>query len=152
LPLLIDKVARAFRSKKDNYALWEEGLSSLQKWPNAKVQGMNELIEVLKFCYDELGAEDIKVCFLYGVLYHENCEIYIDHLLECWKAEGFIHDAKDFRDARNKGQKILHDLILRSLLEGSDRMNYVKMNKVLRNMVIDISSKSNNLKVLVIIH
>ena len=83
LPLLIDKVARAFRSKKDNYALWEEDLSSLRKWPNAEVQGMNELIEVLKFYYDELGAEDTKVCFLYGALYPENCEIYIDHLLEC---------------------------------------------------------------------
>ena len=31
-------------------------------------------------------------------------------------------------------------------------MNYIRMNKVLRNMAIDISSKSNNLKVLVIIH
>jgi disease resistance protein RPS2 len=70
-------------------------------------------------------------------------------LLECWRAEGFIHDANKLRVAREKGHMILHDLINVSLLERSDMMNYVRMNKVLQNMTLQISSESNNFKVLV---
>jgi hypothetical protein len=43
--------------------------------------------------------------------------IYIDYLLECWRAEGFIHDANKFRVACEKGHTILHDLINVSLLK-----------------------------------
>jgi hypothetical protein len=73
------KVSRAFtfRIKKDNYEFLSEGLSSLRRWPDIEVQGMNELIEFLKLCYDEIDAEDKKVCFLYSALYLEDCEIYI---------------------------------------------------------------------------
>ncbi|GLT69934.1 hypothetical protein SLA2020_420430 [Shorea laevis] len=148
LPLLIDRVARAFR-KKDNFELWSDGLRSLRRWPSIEVQGMDELIEFLKFCYEDLDCEDRKFCFLYSALYPEDFEIYIDYLLECWRAEGFIHDANKFRVAREKGHTILHDLINVSLLERSDRTNYVRMNKVLRNMALQISSESNNFKVLV---
>ncbi|KAB8340726.1 hypothetical protein FH972_022289 [Carpinus fangiana] len=148
LPLLIDRVARAFR-KKDNFELWSAGLRSLRRWPGIEVQGMDESIEFLKFCYEDLNCDDRKFCFLYSALYPEDFEIYIDYLLECWSAEGFIHDANKFRVAREKGHTILHDLINVSLLERSDKMNYVRMNKVLRNMALHISSESNNFKVLV---
>jgi disease resistance protein RPS2 len=70
-------------------------------------------------------------------------------LLECWRAEGFIHDANKFRVAREKGHTILHDFINVFLLERSDMMNYVRMNKVLQNMALLISFESNNFKVLV---
>jgi disease resistance protein RPS2 len=76
-------------------------------------------------------------------------EIYIDHLLKCWKAEDFIHDANEFRVARQKGWGILNDLILSSLLEMSEKMNHVRMNKVVRRMAHKISKESNHLKILV---
>jgi len=56
-------------------------------------------LRFLEFCYNELGDEDKKFCFLYGAVCLEDCEIYINHLLECWKAEDFIHDANEFRVA-----------------------------------------------------
>ena len=150
LPLLIEKVARAFRRMQDNYDLWSEGLRRLRRWPssNTKVQGMDDLIEFLEFCYNELGDEVKKACFLYSALYPENVEIYIDHLLECWKAEDFIHDANEFRVAREKGQGILHDLILLSLIERSEKMNHVRMNKVVWRMARKISKESNRFKIL----
>jgi disease resistance protein RPS2 len=148
LPLLIDKVARAFK-KKDNFELWSDGLRSLRRWPSIKEQGRDELIESLKFCYEDLHCEDKKFCFLYSALYPEDFEIYIDYLLECWRAESFIHDANKFRVAREKGHTMLHELINVSLLERSDKINYVRMNKVLRKMALQISSESNNFKVLV---
>jgi disease resistance protein RPS2 len=147
-PFLIDKVARAFR-KKDNLKLWRDGLSSLMRWPSIEVQGMNELIEFLKFCYEDLDRQDRKLCFLYSALYPEDFEIYIDYLLECWTAESFIRDANKFRVAREIGHTILDDLINVSLLEKSNRMNYVRMNGVMRNMALQISYRSNEFKVLV---
>ena len=78
--------------------------------------------------------------FLYGALYPEEYEIHIDYLLECWRAEGFIYDAYEFKDARGKGHTILHELINLSLLEKSEKMNHV-MNKLPRNMALKISSE-----------
>jgi disease resistance protein RPS2 len=60
-------------------------------------------------------------------------------LLECWKAEDFIHDAEEFRVARQKGWGILHELILLSLLERSEKVNHVRMNIVVRRMAHKIS-------------
>uniref|UniRef100_A0A2N9G418 NB-ARC domain-containing protein n=1 Tax=Fagus sylvatica TaxID=28930 RepID=A0A2N9G418_FAGSY len=164
-PLVIDKVASAFRQKKDNSSLWNYGLTSLRRWDSFKVQGMDELdelIEFLKFCYEGLDSKYKKFCFLYGALYPEDCEIHRDYLIECWRAEGFIcdvnkfsdacgegHKILQFRDARDEGHKMLLDLINVSLLEESEKMNHVRMNKVLRNMALKISSKSKTFKVLV---
>ena len=148
LPLLIDKVASTFK-KKDNIYLWMDGLRSLKIWPNVRSQGMDELIEILQYCYKDLECKDQKDCFLYGALYPEECEIYIDYLLECWRAEGFIHDANEFRDARGRGHTILDELIGLSLLEKSEKMNHVRMNKVLRNMALQISFQSDHFKIFV---
>ncbi|KAF8019436.1 hypothetical protein BT93_G0196 [Corymbia citriodora subsp. variegata] len=140
LPLLIDKVARVFR-KKDNIHLWRDGLRSLQRWPSIKIQGMDEVLEFLKFCYEDLDGEDKKVCFLYGALFPEDSDIFVNYLMECWKAEGFLPNVNEFRDARDRGHNILHDLINVSLLERSAMKRHVRMNKVLRNMALKISSQ-----------
>ena len=60
LPLLINRVASTFR-RKDNIHIWSDGLRSLQRCPNVKVQGMDELIEFLKFCYEDLDCDDKKI-------------------------------------------------------------------------------------------
>jgi disease resistance protein RPS2 len=139
LPLLIEKIAPAFKRYEVNLDLWEEGLRRLRERPTTISKSIDEVIESLKFCYNELRDDKKKFCFLYGALYPEDCEIYIDHLLECWKAEDFIDDAEEFRVARQKGWGILHDLILFSLLERSEKVNHVRMNKVVRRMAHKIS-------------
>ncbi|XP_031391574.1 probable disease resistance protein At1g61300 isoform X2 [Punica granatum] len=143
LPLLIDRVARNFR-KKDNINLWRDGLRSLRRWPDIKVQGMEEVLEFLKFCYDDLDDETQKICFLYSALYPEEYDIFVDYLLECWKARGFICDVVDFLEARDRGHSILSDLLDVSLLERSKKMKHVRMNKVIRNMALKISSDSKD--------
>ena len=155
LPLLIDRIGRTFRKKGKDVSLWRDGLNRLRRWESVKTEGMDEVLDFLKFCYEELDGNK-KDCFLYGALYPEECEIYIDYLLECWNAEGLIHDADElvdntnvFRDARDKGHAILDALIDVSLLERSDEKKCVKMNKVLRKMALKISSQSNGSKFLV---
>ncbi|GMY04863.1 disease resistance protein RPS2-like [Fagus crenata] len=137
LPLLIDKVASIFR-RKDNFHLWNDGLRSLRRWPSIKIQGINELIDYLKFCYEDLDDEVKKVCFLYGAIYPEDYEIYIDYLLECWRAEGFIHDANEFRDARGKGHSILDELINVSLLEKSEKINHFANGEGVDPIISDV--------------
>ncbi|KAL3729386.1 hypothetical protein ACJRO7_026494 [Eucalyptus globulus] len=114
LALLIDRVARYFR-RKDN------------RWPSVKDRGMDEVLEFLRFCYDNLDDEGQKICFLYGALFPEDSDVYVDYLLECWRAEGFLSDAINFTEARGHG--ILHNLIHVSLLERSEKIKHVRMHK-----------------------
>ncbi|XP_030955401.1 probable disease resistance protein At1g61300 isoform X2 [Quercus lobata] len=148
LPLLIDKVASYFR-RMDNIHLWRDGLRRLRRWPSINIQGIGELIECLEFCYENLKDEGQKDCFLYCALYTEDYEIHTDPLLECWTVEGFIHDASEFRVARGIGHSILNELISVSLLEKSEKVNHVRMNKVIRTMALNISSRRCNFNILV---
>ena len=145
LPLLIDTVARNLRNDRD-YSHWKSELKQLRTWKNR--QGMDEVLQSLECCYN--GLDDAtKDCFLYGALYPEECKIYVDHLLECWISEGFIHDTSSFRDARDAGHSILRDLINVSFLVRTENSKYVKMNKWPRTMALKISSQNNHYKLLV---
>ncbi|KAJ9687646.1 hypothetical protein PVL29_016219 [Vitis rotundifolia] len=131
-----NRVARTFRKKEKHVSLWRDGLNNL-------------------FCYDNLDSNAKKVCFLYGVIYPEKCEIYIDYLLECWRANVFIPDADEFvygknqfGDARDKGHVILDDLINVSLLKSSEKKKCVKKNKVLGDMTLKISMQIGDSKLL----
>ena len=91
-----------------------------------------------------MRSKRITFCMLQYIL---KTEIHIDFLLECWSVEFFIHDASEFRVARDKGHSILKELISVSLLEKSAKMNHVRMNKVIRNMALNISYRSCNFKI-----
>ncbi|KAF8019419.1 hypothetical protein BT93_G0179 [Corymbia citriodora subsp. variegata] len=142
LPLLIDKVARTFRNKK-NIHLWRDGLRSLRRWPSIQSEGLDEVLEFLQFCYEDLDEKDKKDCFLYGALFPEERDIFVDYLMDCWKVEGFLflHNIDEFKDARGRGHKILEDLINASLLEEGAMKEHVRMNKVIRSMALKISSR-----------
>ncbi|KAK6915883.1 NB-ARC [Dillenia turbinata] len=148
VPLLLDRVARTFR-KKDNIHLWRGGLKKLKRWPSVRIPEIDEMLELLRFCYEELDGNDKKKCFLYGALYPEECDIYIDHLLECWRAEDFIDTSANLREAHDSGHTILDDLISVSLLEKGQKMGYIKMNKVIRSVALKISRQSKDTKVFV---
>ena len=145
LPLLIDMVARNLRNVTD-LTYWGTQKKQLQGW-ESPLQGMGEALQTLEFCYDSLN-DPSKKCFLYCALYPEECQIHVDHLLECWISEGFIHE-KSFREARDMGNSILHDLISGSFLARLHNKKYVKMTKLLRKMALKISSENNNFELVV---
>ena len=147
-PRLRDRVARTFKSYEENDVLWNRGLMCLQRWDGIKVGGIDEMLELLKFCCRDLD-EIKKGCFLYSALYPEECEICVDYLLECWRAEGFMDYTNEFQDARGKGHAILKELIDLSLLEITEGRKFVKMNKVVRKMALKMSSQRNDFKLLV---
>ncbi|XP_019078977.1 probable disease resistance protein At1g15890 [Vitis vinifera] len=149
LPLLIDRVARTFKKKGENEVLWNDGLKQLKRWDSVKLDDMDEVLERLQICYDDLKDGEENLCFLYGALYLAEREIDVDYLLECWKSEGFINDASNFKSARNRGHSVLNELIKVSLLERSDNSKCVTMNKVLQKMALRISSQNTKSKFLV---
>ena len=134
LPLVIDKAAREFKKKGKNVSLWRDGLRHLQKW---EAECIHEAISFMKSCYDKVD-DDKKKAFLYCVLFPEEYDVYIDYLLECWRAEGFIR-------SRDQGHQILNTLINLSLLEKSEkRAYYVKLSKMVRGLAIMISSQTTD--------
>ena len=59
--MLIDRVARTSRKKEKNVSLRRDGLNNLQRWENT--QGMDEVLEFLRFCYDNFDSDTKKVWF-----------------------------------------------------------------------------------------
>ncbi|PSS19016.1 Disease resistance protein [Actinidia chinensis var. chinensis] len=138
LPLLIEKVANTFKLK-NNESLWSDGLSSWRAWPEKDCQGIKEIYELLKFCYDDLDDDGRKKCFLYGALYPEDSEIYTDYLLECWAAENFLgNDCDASKDHVRMGHLILSHLKSVSLLEKGRAENHVTMHKIMRQVALYI--------------
>ncbi|KAL6328744.1 hypothetical protein AAG906_003761 [Vitis piasezkii] len=115
-PLLIDVVSKTFKKNQTDLTLLDELLKSLQRWDSDRVEGIDEVLERLKVCYECLKDEE-KDCFLYGALYPAESMIYVDYLIECWRAEDIIRHAKEFRNARIRGHAILHELMGVSFLE-----------------------------------
>ncbi|KAH7834044.1 hypothetical protein Vadar_012171 [Vaccinium darrowii] len=141
IPLLIEKVANIFKMKNTE-SLWSVGLNSWRMWPSEDCKGIEEMYELLRFCYNDLGDDRLKICFLYGALYPEDSDIYVDSLLDCWAAEGLLgggdgNDARKVRDAT--GDSILIDLKNVSLLEEGKSSYHVTMHKFIRQVALYIS-------------
>ncbi|KAF2320119.1 hypothetical protein GH714_023893 [Hevea brasiliensis] len=114
LPLLIEKVAGFFKQKDSKN--WRKLLEKFQTWDYYDVDGMVEVLNKFRFCFEELDREDKKLCFLYCALHTEGYEISTNHLVECCKAEKFILDVAS-------GHLIVGDLIDASLLEKDEKRN-----------------------------
>ncbi|KAH7835215.1 hypothetical protein Vadar_023970 [Vaccinium darrowii] len=138
VPLLIEKVANTFRLKHDE-SLWSDGLNSWRMWPSQECKGMREMYELLRFCYNDLGDDRYKICFLYGALYPEDSDINKDSLLECWGAEDLLGYRNDARKVRvMTGDLILTHLMNVSLLEEGKSDYYVTMDKFIRQVALYI--------------
>ncbi|CAL5329834.1 unnamed protein product [Camellia sinensis] len=145
-PLLINIIASVFQKK--DLKLWSEGFKSLKRFSEKGQHELKELRNVIKFCHDDLEDTQRK-CLLYGVLYPEEKDIYIDCLLECWEAEDFLGNGGDSRKAYIDGIHILNSLKDKSLLEEHKNPKYVTMHKCIRQVLLYILSDDPNYKLLV---
>ncbi|KAF7116294.1 hypothetical protein RHSIM_RhsimUnG0032200 [Rhododendron simsii] len=148
LPLLIEKVANTFKLKNTE-SLWSDGLNSWRMWPSQECKGIREMYELLRFCYNELGDDRYKKCFLYGALYPEDSDIHVDSLLECWAAEDLLGDGNDVRVRVMIGDIIMTGLKNVSLLEEGKSDYHVTMHKFIRQVALYISEDHPELKHLV---
>ncbi|XAR49325.1 hypothetical protein NMG60_11032494 [Bertholletia excelsa] len=149
LPLLIEKVANTFKFKS-NENLWSDGLDSWRMWPKKDRHGIREMYELLKYCYDDLDDDMQKKCFLYTALYPEDWEIYVEHLLGCWAAEGFLDNDDDSEMVcATFGYSVFSRLLSASLLEEGKTENHVVMHKCMRQVALYISQNEPDCKYLV---
>ncbi|KAK1290882.1 Disease resistance protein [Acorus calamus] len=139
LPLAIVTVGSALRTK-DIVAVWNDMLRSLHT-SDMRSTELLDMYKLLRFSYDQL-SNDAKNCFLYAALYPDGHDIFIDDLIECWKAEGFFEACRNFAAAHDRGRRILETLVDASMLQ-STRPGHVRMHQMLRDVALKIASPNS---------
>ncbi|KAL1210790.1 putative disease resistance protein [Cardamine amara subsp. amara] len=100
----------------------------------------NKILPILKFSYDSLVDEPMKLCFLYCALFPEDYKISKENLIDYWICEGFIgEDDQDIKDAINQGYEILGTLTRAHLVMEANKHEVV-MHDVVREMALWIAS------------
>ncbi|CAN7035660.1 unnamed protein product [Brassica rapa subsp. trilocularis] len=107
----------------------------------------DEILPVLKYSYDNLSGEMVRSCFLYCSLFPEDYHIDKERLVEYWICEGFVSEKESRERTLNQGYEIVGTLVRACLLmeERKDK-SYVKVNDVVREMALWISSDFGNQK------
>ncbi|PIA30428.1 hypothetical protein AQUCO_05500002v1 [Aquilegia coerulea] len=147
LPLALITIGRSMASKKTRKE-WEHAISVLNS-SAAEFPGMgDDVLPLLKFSYDSLPNDTVKLCFLFCSLYPTHYQINIPKLIEQWIGEGNMDRNDNFDKASKKGQYIIGILKSACLLEednapmevyGDYFGNVVKMHDVLREMALWIA-------------
>ncbi|KAG7548304.1 NB-ARC [Arabidopsis suecica] len=139
LPLALNVIGKAMACKEDVHE-WRHAINVLNS-SSHEFPGMEEkILSILKFSYDGLGDEKVKLCFLYCSLFPEDYELKKEELIEYWICEGFINGNRDEDGSNNQGHAIIGSLIRAHLLMDGQFTTMVKMHDVLREMALWISS------------
>ena len=136
MPQVIKLIADSLRNE-DDPSVWRQLLSDMQSPGTEPVQEMQELYKAFKLIYDKLPV-DKKPCLLYWAFFPPDYEVCQEYLIECWKAEQFIVEARKLGDARDKGHAIIREFEKKSLLERGRRAGHFKMPLFLRRMALKI--------------
>ncbi|KAM4105833.1 hypothetical protein ACB094_04G023100 [Castanea mollissima] len=136
MPQVIKLIAYSLRNE-DDPAVWRHLLSDMQSPDTEPVQELQEVYKAFKLIYDKLPM-DKKPCLLYWAFFPPDYEVYQEYLIECWKAEQFIVEARKLGDARDKGHAIIREFEKKSLLERGRKAGHFKMPLFLRRMALKI--------------
>ncbi|XP_051127533.1 probable disease resistance protein At5g63020 [Andrographis paniculata] len=139
LPLALITVGRAMAGKKVPRD-WDMAVKKLRRDPSKMVGIEDHVFHILKFSYDSLPSDTIRLCFSYCCIFPEDYEILIEDLLDLWIGEGFLKEYDDVHEARDRGRDIIEDLKAASLLEIDNADTSVKMHDVIRDMALWISN------------
>ncbi|KAF8406866.1 hypothetical protein HHK36_005987 [Tetracentron sinense] len=139
LPLALITIGRAMANKK-TVEEWEDAVRVLNKSPS-ELEGMeDDVFALLKFSYDNLRDDELRLCFLYCSLFPEDYSIEKEQLIEYWIGEGFL-DGFDEADVHNKGHSLIGSLKVACLLETGEEETQVKMHDVIRGLALWIASE-----------
>ncbi|CDY35148.1 BnaA09g17850D [Brassica napus] len=126
------------------------GKSLVQEWryaidaltlSAAKFSGMeDEILPVLKFSYDSLKDERVKLCFQYCALFRKGEHIWKDHLVEYWVDEGIIDGKEDRYRAEEECYDIIRYLVRACLLADDKHGNTVSMPSLARELALWVAS------------
>lgn len=91
------------------------------------------ILPILKYSYDALPGENIRICFLYCALFPQCADIRRQDLANYWVGEGLVSD--DI-----KGYEVIDHLVGASLLVEDESGYDVKMHDLFREMALWITS------------
>uniref|UniRef100_A0A0E0RBY9 NB-ARC domain-containing protein n=1 Tax=Oryza rufipogon TaxID=4529 RepID=A0A0E0RBY9_ORYRU len=131
LPLAIKVIARVLASKDKTENEWKKIL--VDKLPK-------EIRGALYLSYDDL-PQHLKQCFLYCIVYPEDCTIRRDDLIRLWVAECFVEVHKD-QLLEDTAEEYYYELISRNLLQPVDTSfdpSKCKMHDLLRQLACHLS-------------
>nr|AAR99710.1 NBS-LRR-like protein D [Oryza sativa Indica Group] len=137
LPLAIKVIARVLASKDKTENEWKKILANYV-WSMDKLP--KEIRGALYLSYDDL-PQHLKQCFLYCIVYPEDCTIRRDDLIRLWVAEGFVEVHKD-QLLEDTAEEYYYELISRNLLQPVDTFfdqSECKMHDLLRQLACHLS-------------
>ncbi|KAG2302199.1 hypothetical protein Bca52824_030850 [Brassica carinata] len=107
----------------------------------AKFSGMeDEILPVLKFSYDSLKDERVKLCFQYCALFRKGDYMWKDQLVEYWVDEGIIDGKEDRYIAEEECYGIIRYLVHACLLVEDQHGNTVTMPSLVRELALWVAS------------
>ncbi|KAM3696673.1 hypothetical protein ACJW31_06G056100 [Castanea mollissima] len=145
LPLAIVTIAGSFKRLVHDYE-WRDALEQLRTSLKGFDNIEKQVHEVLKFSYEGLKEEKLKQCLLHCALYPEDFKIDKKELIEDLIDERIIERMKSRQAEYDRGYSMLNKLENASLLEGGigimkfDRIEFVKMHDLVRDMVLLVAS------------
>ncbi|KAL4589555.1 hypothetical protein LXL04_002463 [Taraxacum kok-saghyz] len=138
LPLALVTMGRVMANKETEEE-WQYAIQVLNETPT-ELRGMEDVFTLLKFSYQNLGSDTLRLCFVYCTLFPEDYSIEFEQLIEYWIAEGFLANS-DGSKARNMGHTIIRSLIVACLLETGEIETQVKMHDVVRSFALWMASE-----------
>ncbi|XP_010539538.1 PREDICTED: probable disease resistance protein At5g63020 isoform X2 [Tarenaya hassleriana] len=142
LPLALNIIGKAMASKK-TVERWRHAIRVLNSSSHEFTGMRNEILPILRFSYDHLESEEVKMGFLYCALFPEDFEIHREQLIDYWICEGIIKTKcrGDRDEAVDEGHDIISTLVSACLLMDDESGERVKMHDVIREMALWIVPK-----------
>lgn len=137
LPLALITVGRAMANMKTEKE-WEHVVEVLSN-AASEIRGMEDVFTILKFSYDSLQDDTLKMCFLYCALFPEDYPLEKEQLIDYWIGEGFL-DGSNVYSLHNKGHAIIGSLKVTCLLETGEDDTQIKMHDIVRSFALWIAS------------
>ncbi|KAG8376180.1 hypothetical protein BUALT_Bualt09G0036400 [Buddleja alternifolia] len=140
LPLALVTMGRAMANKKTEEE-WRYAIEVLHKTPS-EVRGMEDVFTLLKFSYDNLDSDILRLCVLYCSLFPEDYSVEKEQLIEYWAGEGFL-DSLQNGNLHIRGHAVIGSLKVACFLETGEEESQVKMHDVVRSFALWVVVEKN---------
>ncbi|KAL0292859.1 UNVERIFIED_CONTAM: ToMV susceptible protein tm-2 [Sesamum angustifolium] len=140
LPLAIVVMAGLLKARERTVRAWNEILDSVNQGKK------NDCSKILALSYQDLPTE-LKPLFLYFGMFPEDCEIFVNGLIDAWVAEKLIK-ADGSRKPQSIAEASIDELISRNLIHVSrrrsdGRVRSLRIHDLLRKLCIELAEDNN---------
>ncbi|KAJ9672860.1 hypothetical protein PVL29_026206 [Vitis rotundifolia] len=120
---------------------WRNALNELSEHVKGHTIDMeNDVFKILEFSYNRLNDEKLQECLLYSALFSEDFMI----------SKGLAEEMGNWQAEHDRGHAILDKLENVCLLERCGNGKYVKMHDVIRDMIINMTTKNSRFMVKIV--